>query len=199
MIEESEAARTLRLAREAQGKKPGGSSAGKVILFVFLGFVGLFAFAIVASEIDRARDPEGYAKRQAEREAARQVEAAAEASKAADEEKASAADPEAEMKGALADNSRQSLWIIKSKEGITAKLKDPDSADFRNVHFYSGSGRPIVCGEVNAKNSFGGYSGFEPFVASGTDLAFLASEMSSPQEMTAVWQKFCVRAPTDTE
>lgn len=94
------------------------------------------------------------------------------------------------------DSTKQALWIIRSKDGIKAKLKDPDSAEFRNVHYYSGSGGPVVCGEVNAKNSYGGYNGFEPFVASGDELAWLASELASPEE---VFGKLCVRAPGDTE
>jgi hypothetical protein len=48
----------------------------------------------------------------------------------------------------------------KAKEAVTAKLKDPSSAQFRNVQD-KGSG--LVCGEVNAKNGFGGYGGFEKF------------------------------------
>lgn len=54
--------------------------------------------------------------------------------------------------------------IKATKEIVRATLKDPDSAQFRNVALFlneSGTGR--VCGEVNAKNSFGGYTGFEVF------------------------------------
>jgi hypothetical protein len=58
---------------------------------------------------------------------------------------------------------------------IRGKLKDPDSAQFRNIRVAfierrRGSGatsdfdEEIVCGEVNAKNAFGGYIGFSPFV-----------------------------------
>lgn len=42
-------------------------------------------------------------------------------------------------------------------------LKDPDSAVFKDV-WHVGGGRAL-CGQVNAKNSYGGYSGFRPFVA----------------------------------
>lgn len=45
------------------------------------------------------------------------------------------------------------------KADAVARLKDPESAQFRNVRTVHG----IVCGELNAKNSFGGYVGFEPF------------------------------------
>lgn len=46
------------------------------------------------------------------------------------------------------------------------RLKDAESARFRAIK----QGPPkdgawTLCGEVNAKNSYGGYSGFEPFLA----------------------------------
>lgn len=37
-----------------------------------------------------------------------------------------------------------------SKEAILSTLKDPDSVQFQNIKGY--------CGEVNSKNSYGGYS-----------------------------------------
>jgi hypothetical protein len=43
-------------------------------------------------------------------------------------------------------------------------LKDPDSAKFRPFQFVTdGSGNQKVCGEVNAKNTYGGYVGFTGF------------------------------------
>jgi uncharacterized protein YdiU (UPF0061 family) len=52
---------------------------------------------------------------------------------------------------------------------VKDNLKDQDSARFRNVRRlpFMGieSGPEVYCGEVNAKNSFGGYSGFGDFVA----------------------------------
>lgn len=44
-------------------------------------------------------------------------------------------------------------------------LKDPDSAKFGAVGAaISTDGSVVVCGSVNAKNSFGGYGGQMPFV-----------------------------------
>lgn len=44
-----------------------------------------------------------------------------------------------------------------AKEFVSGVLKDPDSAEFRNQRGF--------CGEVNSKNSFGGYVGFKRFIA----------------------------------
>lgn len=49
------------------------------------------------------------------------------------------------------------------KKATAAQLKDPSSAQFRNVQ----QGGGLVCGEVNGKNSYGAYSGFKMFVYDG--------------------------------
>jgi hypothetical protein len=46
-----------------------------------------------------------------------------------------------------------------AQETVSRDLKDPSSAQFRNLRYVE----PYVCGEVNAKNSFGGYVGFKKF------------------------------------
>jgi hypothetical protein len=49
-----------------------------------------------------------------------------------------------------------------SKESaVAAQMRDPSSVQFRNVK----TGTDALCGELNAKNGFGGYVGFKPFVA----------------------------------
>ena len=57
--------------------------------------------------------------------------------------------------------SAQSELEAKAKEAIKYQMKDPESAEFREVRVYPE--KNLVCGEVNAKNSFGAYGGFEPF------------------------------------
>ncbi len=53
-------------------------------------------------------------------------------------------------------------------QGVKNRLKDPDSAKFGNVIVVETEkyGR-VVCGEVNAKNGFGGYTGSKGFVGKG--------------------------------
>tara|TARA_R110002020_G_scaffold475979_1_gene715305 strand:- start:135 stop:704 length:570 start_codon:yes stop_codon:yes gene_type:complete len=99
----------------------------------------------------------------------------------------------------FADRMTQSLWITKSKDGIRKRLKDADSAKFRDVRFYSGGTTPVVCGQVNAKNGLGGYSGFERFIASGDNenIAFLASDIKAGDSIDKVWDKLCISAPRD--
>ena len=43
-------------------------------------------------------------------------------------------------------------------------LADPAGAQFQNVAgFVTSDGKKVICGEVNAKNAFGGYVGFKKF------------------------------------
>lgn len=59
--------------------------------------------------------------------------------------------------------------ISLAKYEVAANLKDPASAQFRNVKVSkmtdAEDGRvvAVVCGEINGKNGFGAYAGFHPF------------------------------------
>ena len=50
--------------------------------------------------------------------------------------------------------------VDEAQAAVIARLKDPDSANFKGVEVNS---QRIVCGLVNARNSFGGYVGFSAF------------------------------------
>ena len=75
--------------------------------------------------------------------------------------------------------SEESEFWSKAKKSVEKKLKDPESARYRNLLFTKSKMAPfevvVVCGEVNAKNSFGGYAGFGRFSAMA-DGAYLDSE-----------------------
>jgi len=96
------------------------------------------------------------------------------------------------------DRSTQLRLVGMAKDGVRARLRDPDSADFRNVGFYSGgnTGGGAVCGEVNSRNGFGGYTGFDRFVAAG-EMAFFESDTSDGRFGPDVWDQLCVKAETD--
>jgi hypothetical protein len=54
-----------------------------------------------------------------------------------------------------------------AKRTVADSLRDPSSAQFREVRkvrlHFAGNRVTLICGEVNAKNGFGGYVGFRPF------------------------------------
>lgn len=51
-----------------------------------------------------------------------------------------------------------------AKAKVLSRLKDPESAKFSAI-YAAGDSSLVACGHVNAKNSFGGYSGDELFAA----------------------------------
>lgn len=79
-------------------------------------------------------------------------------------------------------------WMNLGKEAVKKRLKDGSSAEFRNV-FFKNNGVPITCGEVNAKNSFGGYGGYQRFISAGNDELTFIEEQVSDFEIS--WNRFC--------
>ena len=73
--------------------------------------------------------------------------------------------------------------ILLTKENIQRQLKDPESAQFRDVKVVINTlNEKAVCGEVNAKNSYGGYTGFKPFYTiDGQDIKFIENSANSYQ------------------
>lgn len=58
--------------------------------------------------------------------------------------------------------------IKAAKEIVASELRDPESAQFRNISKTKKNefGVVTVCGEVNGKNAYGGYVGYQRFVNS---------------------------------
>lgn len=76
-----------------------------------------------------------------------------------------------ELTAYLAENGEEAA-VKKATASVANSLKDPSSAQFRNVRIASYKGGSVVCGEVNGKNSYGGYVGFRPFVAGISESMF---------------------------
>lgn len=70
-----------------------------------------------------------------------------------------------------------------SKEAILNTLKDPDSAQFQNINGY--------CGEVNSKNSYGGYVGFKRYVSIDGAVLLEDSEGVDPETFAIIWEAHC--------
>lgn len=71
-----------------------------------------------------------------------------------------------------------------ARDFVSKNLKDPGSAEFRN--------QSRLCGEVNAKNSFGGYTGFRRFMAANENMVvFEGDGRMEPEEFNLAWRKAC--------
>lgn len=64
--------------------------------------------------------------------------------------------------------------VSQAKDAVSRNAKDPDSVKFRDITY--NRKEEMVCGEYNAKNSYGAYAGFETFVYSG----FIVREWGYP-------------------
>jgi hypothetical protein len=80
----------------------------------------------------------------------------------------------------LAGCGFENSHVAEAKRLVGEQLRDPRSAEFRKVEDYDG----LVCGEVNARNSFGGMVGFQPFYVRGDEVK-IGSPGESLEEVTA--------------
>ena len=87
-----------------------------------------------------------------------------------------------------------SNFVAKAKKQAISELADPDSAKFRNLEVKEYTNkedkrRLILCGEINAKNRFGGYAGFRPFSAD-EDMSIIINDQFG-HVMIEVWKIQC--------
>lgn len=78
------------------------------------------------------------------------------------------------------DNRR----TAEARAAVRARLKDPKSAQFGDAIVTERA----VCGSVNAKNGFGGYTGSQPFIVIGS-VAFMPDDV--PEEWAEMWAQAC--------
>jgi hypothetical protein len=91
-----------------------------------------------------------------------------------------AAAPKAAPKTAAEDPA-----VAAAKARILKILVDPDSAKFSNVRIRTApDGSRAVCGDVNAKNSLGGFAGNRMFVVDSSMVPRVLVERSGPQNPT---------------
>ncbi|WP_418514826.1 hypothetical protein [Delftia sp. PS-11] len=73
-----------------------------------------------------------------------------------------------------------SYLVHQHRKPVLAELKDPDSAQFRKERLVRKAGftldGTILCGEVNAKNEMGGFSGYKPFASAAGGRAEIGSD-----------------------
>ena len=70
---------------------------------------------------------------------------------------------------------------------VREKIRDPGSAQFRN-QFIGKGGAP--CGEVNAKDAFGTYIGFQRYISVARELTLLAQDVA-PADFEESWRELC--------
>lgn len=86
-----------------------------------------------------------------------------------------------------------------ARNAVLAALRDPASAQFRNVRrIQHANGTTMFCGEVNARNGYGGMAGFKRFEAGVTDRGEASARLDDQEGLNAAyfrdaWAQFCGR------
>lgn len=74
---------------------------------------------------------------------------------------------------AAAQDKGHAAFVAKAKAVVTKDFKDPEGARYRNLGVYRDTqGMQTLCGEVNAKNSYGAYVGYRSFYVLETNVTF---------------------------
>ena len=136
---------------------------GKALAVCFVLFMGLVALSIDKAQSPKNRpqvhfDSDEQASRCADPAACRRANEVAYKNVAQNTKK------EAEYRRKEMEVSEQRAIIAVTKRAVASSLRDPSSAIFGQVFYARKKKGDAVCGEVNARNGFGGYTGMQPFV-----------------------------------
>ena len=79
-------------------------------------------------------------------------------------------------------------------------LKDPDSAKYQDVTVRKRLGSVVFCGEVNSKNSFGGYVGWRGFIVTSGGFIQSGVEIQTEEnqrKFLSTWNLLCAKSDLD--
>ncbi|WP_257223698.1 hypothetical protein [Acinetobacter sp. YH12140] len=90
--------------------------------------------------------------------------------------------------------NKAGVLLFYSQQQIKQNAKDPESVQFRGeqIHENTDSGA-VACGEYNAKNSFGAYTGFKGFVAVEKDQTLYIEGGVNAKSFAEKWNKYCTK------
>lgn len=77
-----------------------------------------------------------------------------------------------------------------AKDALTKSFKDPLDIQFRGV-FISGKVLPVLCGEVNGKNSYGAFVGFRRFYTTGDAMLTEVEPVRDAFVFERMWPRMC--------
>jgi hypothetical protein len=84
------------------------------------------------------------------------------------------------------------------QSAVLAGLKDPDSARFGAMSASKDlDGVVVICGLVNARNSFGGYVGMSPYYGVFSQGRFIVGDIGSNQDKATSILKVCQQMRVD--
>lgn len=87
------------------------------------------------------------------------------------------------------EDARRRAAVTAARAAILSMLKDPESAQFVGEQVRAAGDGYAVCGQVNARTGFGGYTGPRRYVAHRGAVVF--EEAATPAQMADAWSRFC--------
>lgn len=91
------------------------------------------------------------------------------------------------LTGTAFAQSKNKVFITKAKTALAQNFKDPRSAQWRGVFISYEDPLRYLCGEVNAKNSYGAYTGFKRFFT--LEMNSILSQVES-EENAPIFEEF---------
>lgn len=102
-------------------------------------------------------------------------------------------EPRATEKTQNKPENKAGLLLYFAQEQIKQNAKDPSSVQFRGEQLHEKTDvGAVACGEVNAKNSFGAFTGFKGFVAVEKDMTLYIENGVNAKKFAEKWNKYCV-------
>jgi hypothetical protein len=151
----------------------------KMIIIFFFAFCVLIGVSISC---------ESNAKQKAEQQAKQEALDKAEFAKTPEGIAQAKAEKARKEKEALA--RREFDIRAEARFNLQQMAKDPSSVKFRNDYAKTKNGHTVICGEINAKNGFGAYGGFQRFISNGNpDGTFYEENL---KDFNQAWKKYCI-------
>lgn len=92
------------------------------------------------------------------------------------------------------EENKAGVLLFMAEQQIRSGAKDPSSIEFRNQQLHQKTEYgAAACGEVNGKNSFGGYTGYKGFVVTEKDSKIYMEDSENHNEFVKKWNKICVK------
>lgn len=131
-----------------------------------------------------------------EREDNARRDALSPAERATEDSARAAAARDAAIAAANRDKGRDAVDV--AQFGLKKRARDPESMQFQGAAAHVRGDTVVVCGQVNSKNGFGGYTGFKDYVALN-GAAIVTTDADDSRVIRKLYNElvaFCNSAPT---
>jgi hypothetical protein len=90
-------------------------------------------------------------------------------------------------------------FVVQAKANLVESFKDPNAAQYRGLFVSKDGSLPVLCGEVNGKNSYGAYVGFRKFFATDARALKLIDDPKAPSVFAQMEPSMCGNKIADVQ